>query len=1156
MKRIDRDVSETPVRCVGLWPVAAIVALGLQFANALPQTLPPSPRVTCTGLARAQRLGDWGLKLGADRSVSITLALPKDRSVALEAVESGVDISLEVAPAPGVTLTADNPVRRSGVQRVVVVTGPSGAVSLTARAKSHGGVGSRLHVRAIDAQAVNLSEGCRSVLHSIAAADSAYAGAQQISNGQGQAGPASAADLYGLARRDYELAFSVLDPGTELPLRAELAHAIAALLYQDLKQWQQSARWSAQAAALFATALDDYGHARAQALQAASWMELAAQPAAGTAAEVRRHDSHAQLQRAEDLLVALAGFHERRSELLDAALQRNNYGLAAYYDGEYEVALGAYAKALRHYNKLGYAYGQSQVTQNMALVEQELGRANAALRAYQRALQLISVTESPKLYADVLNNCGLANTTAGHLDIALEQHARALELGKRIQSPALQARSLFGIATVYNVAGDGAQASEFVREALDLWGSNAESRSRVGALRLLASIEAKQGQLAQAIRLEREALSIDSDTVARIRLLVQIADAESLLAQTAAAREDLALASQIAAHAGPVSRAAVDLQNGILEFRQGHIDSARHLTQAALGIDRAQGLNTRTFDALVMLSRIEAAAGQPSSALQYLDQGLDLSELIRVQASNPELRATTMQPLRAAFDLEVDLWAQRSERALAAGDATGAARAARAALEVTERSRARAMQDIALTRYTGTSAATLEPLLARKSELLHDLAAHEDRLEEDGARASSRAPTLRRDISHLRAQLALVDSRLAALGQSGLVVRAGPALRLAPVPAGSAIIAYWVGESRTYAWVMSHAGLRLVGLGASASLRQVAEAAHRVFSDLGTTSSAERLAADEILSQAVLRPLLPFVPADSRRLVIIPDGPLHYVSFAVLPTRKDARDSFLVRQYELAYGSSIGSLLGARGVTGRVTDDSMLLVDDAVYGSDDPRLSEHIAEPMLAAAAAPPRLRSGLVPTALERLPATSKEGAAILRAAAPRSVDHLEGFAATRNAVLARPLERYRYIHFAVHATTDARIPQLSSLIFSTHDADGRPIEDHVWAGDLLTRQFNARVVVLSACDTALGADIGGEGLLGLRYVVLARGAESVVASLWEVPDRTTELLMQKFYLGLLDEQQRPETALALAMRQTLREGPQDPALWAGFTATVGSLR
>ena len=142
------------------------------------------------------------------------------------------------------------------------------------------------------------------------------------------------------------------------------------------------------------------------------------------------------------------------------------------------------------------------------------------------------------------------------------------------------------------------------------------------------------------------------------------------------------------------------------------------------------------------------------------------------------------------------------------------------------------------------------------------------------------------------------------------------------------------------------------------------------------------------------------------------------------------------------------------------------------------------------------------------------------------------------------------------MHATTDAQIPQLSSLVLSSYDAGGRRLENRIWAGDLMGRRFNARTVVLSACETALGRDIGGEGLFSLRYVVLARGAHAVVASLWAVPDRSTSTLMQAFYKQLLERNRRPDSALTIAMRQMLREGPQDPLFWAPFTDTIASLQ
>ncbi len=314
---------------------------------------------------------------------------------------------------------------------------------------------------------------------------------------------------------------------------------------------------------------------------------------------------------------------------------------------------------------------------------------------------------------------------------------------------------------------------------------------------------------------------------------------------------------------------------------------------------------------------------------------------------------------------------------------------------------------------------------------------------------------------------------------------------------------------------------------------------------------AERLHAGLRLSRLVLQPVLTEVPAGVERLLIIPDGPLHYVSFAALPMRQEAEDSFLLEKYEVAYGSSIAASLTPRDI--QTSAQGMLLVADAVYGLDDPRLAH-----TMTARAPPsdrPQFRSALDLTHLERLPATAAEASGIAHMATPLKVDDLEGFEATRDAVLARPLERYRYIHFAVHATTDAQIPQLSSLVLSSYDAGGRRLESRIWAGDLMGRRFNASTVVLSACETALGRDIGGEGLFSLRYVVLARGAHTVVASLWAVPDRSTATLMQSFYRGLLQEHRRPETALTLAMRQMLQTGPHDPVFWAPFTATLTSL-
>jgi CHAT domain-containing protein len=142
-----------------------------------------------------------------------------------------------------------------------------------------------------------------------------------------------------------------------------------------------------------------------------------------------------------------------------------------------------------------------------------------------------------------------------------------------------------------------------------------------------------------------------------------------------------------------------------------------------------------------------------------------------------------------------------------------------------------------------------------------------------------------------------------------------------------------------------------------------------------------------------------------------------------------------------------------------------------------------------------------------------------------------------------------------ASHAVTDPEIPQLSALILSTVDRHGRRIDGRVLAADLMETELRADAVVLSACDTAMGKDISGEGLVGLRYAILARGARSVMSSFWPVSDRAAEQLMTKFYSSLLGGRVSLITASSDAMRG-MRSGMfADPALWAAFAVTVGGI-
>ena len=1132
---------------------ARTVCIGLVSVSVMPSVAAATGRTEAcnAALQYGSPLGHWDLSLGSDRTSTLVLTLPANRNVLWVARETGVDVDLEVSSANTVELRVGNPVRRYGVLRGIWRSDASGRAMIRVRATADGGPGSRVVLQAFSSEALQ-PDPCQAVVQALVAGDTDFARARLISAGRAGPNAGSAGDLYARAFQDYERAFMGLAPAN-IAIRAEVAHAIATLLCDDTERWREAERWSTLAARLFQNQGNSMGRASAESLQAITWMQLAQLPDAASAADPIRRDSRTHMINALHQLLRLAAFYERRRERFDAATQLNLAGLTLFNMGKYDSALASYRHSQALYEGSGERYHLALVLQNIALVDWDLGRSSAALNGFRRALDLVSVADSPDLYALILNNLALANRTVGRLDSALELHARALDASSQIQDNGERGRSLFGIGMVYSAVGDRRLAADFLHQALDLSVREGEGRDQVSALRALAMIEAQDGHHEEAIRLDREALVHATGPIVRAHLLVQIADSESLLGRNQAAATDLALARNIPQADDVVSRALVQFQGGVLNYRAGRLPVARSQLRAALSTYRAFGLDAAAFDADVALARVDMAAGDLKQADRHLSAGLELSEMLRVQVADPELRATSMQPLRPAFDLKVDLLARAHQKAVTAGDLKGAERAAHAALTVAERSRARVMRDIALADYTHQTEARVERLLRHKSELLADIAAHEDRLEANGipSTTDARVAEIRADVARLRQQLAVLDSQLATLSRSARAASSDQTGVL-KLPPDVAVISYWLGASDAYAWLQTQSHVWFVNLGSAEALRAAAEAAHLAYRNVSGASMEERLRSGESLSRLALQPLLLEVPAGVTRLIIVPDGPMHYVSFAALPMRPDAGDSFLIGKYEVAYGSSIAAV---QAMARPRPAEGMLLVADAVYGADDPRLVHTLGQrPALMADV--PRLRSAVNMAALERLPATAAEASRIAQLASPLPVDYLEGFAATREAVLSRPLERYRYIHFAVHATTDSEIPQLSSLVLSTYNADGRPHEDRIWAGDLMGRRFNARTVVLSACDTALGRDIGGDGLFSLRYVVLARGAQSVVASLWAVPDRSTATLMQSFYRGLLQENRRPESALTLAMREMLDQGTRDPALWAPFTATITSLQ
>ena len=283
---------------------------------------------------------------------------------------------------------------------------------------------------------------------------------------------------------------------------------------------------------------------------------------------------------------------------------------------------------------------------------------------------------------------------------------------------------------------------------------------------------------------------------------------------------------------------------------------------------------------------------------------------------------------------------------------------------------------------------------------------------------------------------------------------------------------------------------------------------------------------DEMLAlfhRMLIAPLADWLPASpDAPVVLIPQGSLFLLPFAAL---RDERGRALIESHTLVVVPSIQAL-AQLGVKRAATGRAVVAGNPAM---SDLRLAGF-----------------GNTPVQFAPLPAAEREAVAVARLLDTQA---LVGPAASKAAILARA-SAASVIHLATHGIAeDARAEGVPGALVLAPSGDDDGV---LTALDIMRLTLQADLVVLSACNTGLG-NISGDGVLGLSRAFLAAGAQSVVVSLWSVPDQPTSELMQTFYRKLAVNGNKAG-ALRQAMLETRARHP-DPLAWAGFIL-VGDSR
>lgn len=749
---------------------------------------------------------------------------------------------------------------------------------------------------------------------------------------------------------------------------------------------------------------------------------------------------------------------------------------------------------------------------------------------------------------------GLAENSLGNLVAAEAYYERALDLQKRRKVDDFEVQATLGsLALLAASRADWDTATERLRAALAIAERpGADGNGAGDLLMMLGVVEAEQGLYADAENhLQRSASLAEgnppdlSDTLAALGTLAlkrgDPAAARSHLEQALATSERLA--------PNGLTTAVISYKLAEAVVAQGLAKEAVPLYERALAIfDQRVPGSGMDWEALHGLGIAQRSLGQADKASRYLCQALDSIDAGRArQGGSAELKMQVAAHFYGGYYLDC------AETLVASSQPSEAFR-------VVERSRARVLlemmgeRDLLLADVPEDLARDLrlqEVAYSRAQDALTKLEGADDVKEKE---LSARLRDVRDARARIVGKIRETSPRVASLRYPQPLDLDGVR---ASLDGGTTLLSFAVGKDATLLFVVQPAtasagGLSVVSipLGAAAlgervrSFRQALAVGADSGRGVARIEQGQGLDADPIASdlyQALIGPAEHLLER-SQRLLVSADGPLQLLPFAALVRGTGRTRQYLV-EWKPIHVVVSGTVYAELRKTRRNGDDRaarLIAFGDPQYprGAGDTEARPRSVEVRAA-------LRGG---ARLEPLPFTRDEVDAITGLFPGTNRKYL-GSEATEERT--KELDKdAKIVHFACHGIVDERAP-INSALALTIPEDPREGQDNglLQAWEIIERvRFDADLVTLSACETALGKDLGGEGLVGLTRAFQYAGARTVLASLWSVADESTARLMMEFY-GHLKTGETKDEALRSAQVALMRDPKTaHPFHWAAF--------
>ncbi|HVG31737.1 MAG TPA: CHAT domain-containing tetratricopeptide repeat protein [Pyrinomonadaceae bacterium] len=873
--------------------------------------------------------------------------------------------------------------------------------------------------------------------------------------------------------------------------------------------------------------------------------------------------------------------------------------------GQADQALGQLEQALKLYKQANDPKGTAIASDALGDLYSRQGQYEVALKHYQEARSSYSSANDAYNANLMLAKTGDMYYRAGNTNEARSAYSQMsvtkpdLNAAKDVQQKASKGRSLFGRAR--DIASSGpsvSTASNAASVGADVANTIKEEREKYRQFILYAIYETGIGRA--------DFLSNQLDS-AKTHFDNALAAADSPIYGKFGQSRRWRVAARTSL--GDVALGQSRYADAIKLYTAA-ADGARKDNRPDLMWPAQRGMGRSLWaQASTQSDQKKATKGREDAITAYRNALKTIEAIRSGSLGADESRSTFLGTTKDVYDEAASALAERAliTAAGATGPLAGAALTdAAEAFQIVEQSRARSLLDMLGESGANITEGVPADLLKRKqdnldrqqeiAEIMTGNSLNPDADKKSNADLETELNQLATDYDSIENQIRAASPRYASLTLP-------QPLSLAEVQQQvlddkTALLEYSLGSQNSYLWAVTQGGVALYKLPARAAVDQQSidlrnqlvptrlrtriagiDVAGNQTRGLGVapaapdnSAAAAFATASNALYKTVVEPAATLV--GDKRILVVADGALNYVPFEALITAAGGADysamPYLVKTNEIVYAPSASVVAVIRKQSTKPTGKSVLLVADPVFNSNDPRAKGAPAAPAgdgdtrglgLASAltdvAGTPANQTPATGLQLARLTGTRTEAEEIakLTRAGGGTADVWLDLQANEASVQTKDLKNYRIMHVATHGLLNAERPQFTGLVLSL--VGNKSGDGFLRTDEIFNLKLGAPLVMLSACETGLGKEKRGEGVIGLTRAFMYAGAPTVGVSLWSVADRSTAELMTDLYKRMLTGQGMSAVAAKRAAQQNMITGKKysAPFYWAPFVL-VGEWR